>query len=185
MLDWLKEILGEHYTEDIDKRVSDKISKHFVSKADFAIKSDAVKNLENQLIERDRQIDELKKIDTAGLQNQITRLQNENKAAKEKFDADLAAVKLDAALDTAILGARGKNAKAIKALLDTSKLKLNDDGSIDGLDLEAVKKTDAYLFETVEKNQEGTGGPEGSNGNGGSSEAPEDYNAYVQWREKH
>ena len=186
MLEWLKDILGEHYTEDIDKRISDRVSKDFVARADFNVKSAAVKDLEKQLGDRDRQLDELKKIDTAGLQAEITRLQGENKTAKEKFDADLAAVKLDAALDTAILGARGKNAKAIKALLDTSKLKLNDDGTIDGLDLEAVKKTDSYLFENVERKQEGTGGPDqGAGGGAGATEAPEEYSAYVKWRENH
>ena len=37
--------------------------------------------------------------------------QGENKAAKEKFDADIAAVKLDAALDAAINGIVKNSAK--------------------------------------------------------------------------
>jgi len=35
MLEWLKTILGEHYTEDINKKISAEIGKNFVSKADF------------------------------------------------------------------------------------------------------------------------------------------------------
>lgn len=35
MLEWLKTILGDTYTEDIDKKVSEEIGKQFVSRADF------------------------------------------------------------------------------------------------------------------------------------------------------
>ena len=35
MLEWLKEILGTHYTEEIDKKVSAEIGRGFVAKADF------------------------------------------------------------------------------------------------------------------------------------------------------
>lgn len=32
MLDWLKEILGDNYSEEIDKKVSAKIGENFVSR---------------------------------------------------------------------------------------------------------------------------------------------------------
>lgn len=35
MLDWLKTILGEAYSEEIDKKVSEEIGKNFVARADF------------------------------------------------------------------------------------------------------------------------------------------------------
>ena len=35
MLEWLKTILGDHYTEDIDKQISAEIGKGFVARADF------------------------------------------------------------------------------------------------------------------------------------------------------
>ncbi len=34
MLDWLKEILGDNYYEEIDKKVSAKIGGNFVSRTD-------------------------------------------------------------------------------------------------------------------------------------------------------
>lgn len=43
MLDWLKTIVGDHYTEDIDKQVSAEIGKGFVAKADFNAKNDELK----------------------------------------------------------------------------------------------------------------------------------------------
>ena len=117
------------------------------------------------------------------MQAQISKLQADNKAASEKYAADLAAIRLDAALDTAIARERGRSAKAIKALVDTSKLKLTDDGSIEGLDLEALKKSDPYLFEQVQTTNVGTGGtPSGAQGGGSPAEPPEEYDDYVKWR---
>lgn len=63
----------------------------------------------------------------------------------------------DSAVEMAILQAKGKNTKAIKALLDMEKITLKEDGVLDGLDLEELKKTDSYLFEDVKSGIEGTG----------------------------
>ena len=49
MLDWLKKILGDSYTEDIDKQVSVEIGKHFVSKTDFNAKNDELKDAKGQI----------------------------------------------------------------------------------------------------------------------------------------
>lgn len=186
MLEWLKSILGENYTEEIDKKVSAEIGKGFVARSDFNILNETKKTLETQLSERDGQLEELKKVDTKGLQEEITRLQGENTAAKAKYESDLAAVKLDAALDAAITAAGGKNAKAVKALLNRDKLKLAEDGTVEGLDLESVKASDGYLFTVTETKQQGDSSGGGDIGNGGNSdEPPEDYGAYKAWREKH
>ena len=79
----------------------------------------------------------------------------------------MAALRLDAALDAAIHGAKGRNPKAIKALIDRDKLELRDDGTLKGLDLEALKKSDAYLFEIETTVDEG----QGASGGSGSSPA--------------
>ncbi len=160
-LQWMQEIVGEHYTEDLDAKVCAAIGERFVSKADFNALNETKKTLAGQITERDRQLEELKKVDAAGLQAEITRLQGENKTAVEKFKADLAAMKLDHALDNAILNAKGKNTKAIKALLQTDKLKLKDDGSVEGLDLDALKASDPYLFDSVDTKRQGGGDPAG------------------------
>ncbi len=111
MFDWLKAILGESYTEEIDKKVAAEIGKSFVPRTNFNAVNEAKKAFEGQIADRDKQLEKLKKVDAEGLQAEITRLQGENKAAKEKFDADIAAVKLDAALDAAINGIVKNNAK--------------------------------------------------------------------------
>ncbi len=182
-MDWLKDILGDAHTEDIDKKIASYIGKNFVSKADFRAESDKVKNLEGQIAERDSQLEELKKVDTAGLQATITQLQNENKQAKAKYDSDIAAMKLDSAIDAAITAAKGKNARAIKALITPGSVKLDKDGKLEGFDdqLKAIRESDAYLFDKVETRQRG-GDPDHGGGDPEPGEAPENYADYVNWR---
>lgn len=50
MLEWLKTILGDAYTEDIDKKVSDEIGKQFVSRADFNTLNETKKTLESSVL---------------------------------------------------------------------------------------------------------------------------------------
>ncbi|MCI8342461.1 MAG: hypothetical protein HFE62_04545 [Firmicutes bacterium] len=66
------------------------------------------------------------------------------------------------AVDKAILAARGRNPKAIKALIDMEKVVLNDDGSVEGIDIESIKKSDGYLFDTEETVVESPGFEKGS-----------------------
>jgi len=143
MLEWLKTILGDAYTEDIDKKVSSEIGKEFVSRTDFNAANEAKKAAESQVTDRDKQLETLKKStgDAAELQKQIDALQETNKQAKAQYDSDLAAAKLSAALDLGIT-------KAVK-----------EDGTVDGLDtaLETLKGSDGYLFTQEETKPQGNG----------------------------
>ncbi len=60
MLDWLKTILGDAYTEETDKKVSEEIGKNFVARSDFNTLNAEKKNLADAVKERDRQLEELK-----------------------------------------------------------------------------------------------------------------------------
>ena len=60
-------------------------------------------------------------------------------------------------LDAEIVKAGGRNPKAIKALLDMGKIVVKEDGTLEGLDLEGLKKTDSYLFNAETQSIEGTG----------------------------
>lgn len=46
MLDWLKAILGDNYTEEIDGKIAAEIGKQFVSRADFNTLNETKKTLE-------------------------------------------------------------------------------------------------------------------------------------------
>lgn len=172
MLEWLKEILGEQYSEDIDKKVSEEIGKNFVAKADFNHVNETKKNLEQQIKDMDKNIADLKKSagDNAELLQKCNDLQNECDAAKKKITDS----NKDHAIEMAIMQAKGRNPKAIKALLDLDKISLKEDGTIEGLDLESLKETDSYLFDVETKSNIGTGFNQGS-----GSENNDDINALV------
>lgn len=59
--EWLKAIIGENYTEELDKKVSEEIGKHFVAKTDFDSTNETKKTLEQQIKDRDKDIADLKK----------------------------------------------------------------------------------------------------------------------------
>ena len=90
---------------------------------------------------------EFEGVDVADLKGQITTLQDNLK----KKDAEYAAKETERAfndtLDKAITAAGGRNAKAIRGLLDLEALKGSKDQTEDiKKALESVKESDAYLF---------------------------------------
>lgn len=77
-------------------------------------------------------------------------------------DQKIQSMQFDYALSKALTGAKAKNTKAVKALLDMDGLKFND-GKIIGLDeqIEQLKSDNDYLFESdkpAPKIVKGTGG---------------------------
>lgn len=152
--DWLKEIIGEGYTEEIDGKVSKQIGDRFVAKADFDATNTAYKTLETQLAERDKQLEELKKIDADGLQAQIDTLQKENKAAKDEHEKQINSIKLDNALELALVNGKAKSTKAVRAMLDMEKIKLDGDNLLGIEDqLKALRESDGYLFDDADPDQ--------------------------------
>ena len=65
MLDWLKSILGDTYTEEIDKKISAEIGKGFVARTDFNDLSAAKKKPEDDVKARDKQLEDLSKFEVA------------------------------------------------------------------------------------------------------------------------
>lgn len=160
MLEWLKNILGEAYTDEVDAKVSAEIGKNFVSKADFNQVNAAKKKAEDDVKTRDQQLETLKKStgDIAALQEQITTLQTQNAEAKKTYEAELARVRLDGAVEAALTAAGAKNNTAVKALLADflKNAKLDDSGAVKGLasEIETLTKADAtaFLFNTADGN---------------------------------
>ena len=150
MKEKLKEILGVNYTEDIGQKIQDEIGKAFVSKADFNAKNEAKKALEAQIAERDKQLEELKKVDASKLQAEIARLQGENTASKSDFEKQINTLKLTNALDIALLGAKARDVKAVKPFLNLELIKLDGDKLLGfNEQLENIKKEKSFLFEDV------------------------------------
>lgn len=126
----------------------------WVPKNVFNEESEKRKQAEKQAKESGDQLNTLK--EKANLSDeykkQIADLEAAQKADKENFDKQLKETKQGYALDSALTAAKAKNPKAVKALLDPSKLVYGDDGNITGLkeQLEALQKSDAYLFDSAD-----------------------------------
>ncbi len=172
MLEWLKPILGEAYTEDLDNKIAAEIGKNFVSKADFNTVNTAKKKAEDDVKARDQQLEDLKKStgDTEALKQQITDLQTANATAKKTYEDELARIRMDGAVEAALTAAGAKNNTAVKALLvDFLKdAKLGDDGTVKGLaaELAEMAKADAtaFLFNAANGGQQFKGMQPGSAG---------------------
>lgn len=147
-LEWLAGILGDAYTEDIDKKISGEIGKGFVAKSDFNVVNEAKKSLEGQVNTMTAQLDELKKADPTKLQEEITRLQGENTAAKDKYEKDLEKIKLNSAVEVALMGAKARDVKAVMPFIDMDIVKIDGDKLL-GFDdqIKNLKETKGYLFE--------------------------------------
>lgn len=154
--------------------------KGFIPKARFDEVNNAKKQAEKDLSDRDKQLETLKNStgDVETLKQTIETLQNENKAAMDKYNAELAEIKLAGAVDTALLGADALNVKAVKALLDMGKIKMDGDVLL-GINeqIESLKKAEdsKMLFKAVEVGKQkgpnfaGVKPGEGNTGNGESN----------------
>lgn len=124
------------------------------SKHDEAVEES--KTLKTQVAERDKQLETLKASagDNEELKKQIEDMKKQNADQEKAHKAELAQLKLDNAIDAALTAAGAKNGKAVKALIDVSKVKLGEDGKLTGWDdqIKAVQKSDAYLFNVQQKN---------------------------------
>ena len=94
-----------------------------------------VEGLKTQVSDRDKQLETLKTSagDNAELKKQIEDLQTENATAKANHESELNQLKINFAVEKALTGAKAKNIKAVKALLELEDAKLDKDGNVKGL----------------------------------------------------
>lgn len=133
-------------------------------------------DLTSQITERDKQLKELssKADGNEELQTQIKALQDQNKQAKTDYEANIATLKRDGAIELALREAKAKNPKAVKALLNGDNITIDDDG-VHGLkeQLERLQESDGYLFtDSQEGAKPGVKITGSGNPSGGSSEVP-------------
>lgn len=171
-MEWLKSLIEKHTKdgkldlEALNKEIATEFPKHAVPKETYNTLSETKKALEKDITERDRQLEELKKVDAAGLKAEIERLQGENEAAKAKAKEEIESLKFEHSLESALNKAGAKNVKATKALLDIESLKgsKNIDSDLETA-ITKLKESDNYLF--GEAIPAGTGGSLGNGGKGG------------------
>ena len=108
----------------------------------------------------------------------VEKLKKDASDWETKYNTDIAAVKLDNAVNMALVEAKAKNPKLAKAALDMSIIKVDGEKLI-GLSeqLDKLKESDSYLFDIEQKKEEEPGGGAfilntgGTHGNNGSSDA--------------
>lgn len=135
--------------EEIDKILDENSSDIGKAKADYDTLKQQLDAQIQQIADRDKQLEELKKTagDSAELQKQITDLQAENSTVKQKHEADMKELKLATAIKLAV-GASAHDADLVAGLFDKGKLILGEDGKVAGLEeqLKTIKKERAFLF---------------------------------------
>lgn len=173
-MEWLKEILKDAEGSDaLVSEIKKGIGKNFVSKSDFNDKNVELKNLKEQLSDRDTKIEELKNSATNSedLKAQIKKMQDDFKAKDDEYQANIKTIKLDNAIKLAING-KVHDEDIITSLFDREKLVLDDSGKVIGLEeqLEGLKSNKSFLFKDEGK-KDPDGGFAGNDPAGGQDPA--------------
>lgn len=161
-MEWLKKLLEAAKINDgvldIDglmAQISAEFPKQAVPKETFNAVSNDLKQAKKDIAIRDTQLQELK--DSAGdietLKTTIETMAQENTKAEAKYQEEIKQIKLNNAIDKALSGAKAKNLRAVKALLDMEKVELDGD-NLKGLDDQIAALTTGedskFLFDAVE-----------------------------------
>ncbi|MBN6889907.1 archaellum component FlaC [Cytobacillus horneckiae] len=113
-----------------------------------------IDDYKKQLKDRDNQLKDLgdKAKGNEDLTAEIDRLKQANKDTQTEYEGKLQKQVFDHKLENTLAGAKVKNTKALRALLDMDTIKLDGDKLL-GLDdqLKALQESDGYLFEEVKQ----------------------------------
>lgn len=160
----------------IEKEIVDKIMTENgkdieAAKADYDSLKAELAAANTTIAERDEQLAGLKDStkDNEELTKKIAELEQENKDSAAKHKAELNSLKINAAIDKALLSYKAKTPKAVKAMLNMDNIKLDKDGNITGLDeqIKALSEADdtKYLFDSAAPTLRGTQPGYGSDDN--------------------
>ena len=129
MQEWLKELLGEAYTPQLEESLTAALAQRFVNREELDTRQAKWKT----------------ELETARAQAADWKQQAEQ--ARKSAEEQVAAARFDAALNTAIGKAGGRSEKAIRALLDLDSLRTSADpeGAIAAA-LEQLEQENGYLF---------------------------------------
>lgn len=139
-------------TEEQATKVMEGLNGSFVTKTRFNEVNEELKTAKATITERDTQLEGLKKSgnDAAALQEQITQLQAANAQKDQEHAAEIKKIKIDNAVDKALMDAKAINPATVKPLLAAflEKADLDDDGTIRGLadEIGKLAKTEGTSF---------------------------------------
>lgn len=157
-----EDLIAMGLTDEQATKVLASLDGNYVPKTRFNEVNEENKTLKKSVSDRDKQLEDLKKSsgDNADLQKQIADLQKANADQVKAHETELKQLKVDNAVEQALTGAKAKNIKAVKVLLDLEGVKLADDGSILGLKEQIEKLTAGddtkFLFDAADTTQQQT-----------------------------
>jgi len=139
----------------------------YVDKAKFTAAETQISDLKSQISQRDKDLEELKKLDAAGLKQQLSDLQAKYDTDTKAYNDKLTAQTINNHIELKLTAAKAKNLTAVKALINLDNVKLDGDKLL-GFDdqLKEITKNNPYLFGEVEKNPP----PPGAAGTGGGAD---------------
>lgn len=160
-MEWLKELLknaGVDSVDELEEKISKELPKYFKPAKEFNEINEELKVVkgEKKTLEDDKkkvedEYNNFKKgsISQADYEAKKKEIEDNSKAEIEK-------VRLESKIDLAISNAKARNVKSVKANLDLNKVKLDGDKLL-GFDdqIEALKTSDAYLFEIDKSKNKG------------------------------
>ena len=116
--------------------------------------------------------------DVQSLKEQIQKLQDDAKESEKTHAAELKTLKVNNAVNTALLGAKALNTKAVKALLNLENAELDEDGTVKGLadQIKALQTAEDsnFLFGSLAPNMKGAKVGESGNDDGDKAITIED-----------
>lgn len=172
ILEEQKVTLSEEQKEAINKEVT----ANYKTVAEVEKKDEKIKSLTDKVTTYEESLKKFEGVDTEGLKKEIENLKSDLATKDKEYTQKLADRDFNDILKDSIAGAKGKNPKAITALLDIETLKASKNQKEDiATALDNLAKSDAYLFDT-QTEQKGKP-PIGKTtiGNGGGDDLPDRY----------
>lgn len=154
----IKPGLDEETAKKVEAASTEEL-KGYVEKTKYS----ELETIKNQLEESNKtvnkQLEDLKKNtgDAEALKAEIQKMQDENKNKETEYTNNIKKLKVDNAVELALIGAKAKNTKAVKALLNLENLEIGEDGKVKGLEDQIKNLTKdegtAFLFEAESKTE--------------------------------
>ena len=139
-------------TEEQATKVTEDYETNYVTKVAYEEKKTELSKRDKEVKTMTAELNTLKK--DAGKDEELTaKIEALQKAAKEReatYQKELNELKLTNAVEVALMNAKAKNTKAVRALLSLDDAEMKEDGTVKGLDkqLKALIESEPYLFDT-------------------------------------
>lgn len=156
---------GVEITDEQKKNIDESVKENYKPVDDWQRQHDKAKNLEEQLNSTKETLAKFDGVDAEALNKQIEDLKADLDKKDAEYQAQIADRDFQDMLKESIVSAKGRNAKAITALLDTETLKASKNQKEDiaaALKVLSEAEDSKMLFGEPEPNILGTGNPIGT-----------------------